>query len=93
MTAVGKMPASSETRQVQFGNLGELGASLVAQTVKNPPAPEKTQVRSLGGEDPLEKEKAAHSSILAWRNPMDREAWGFTGHGVAKSWTRLNDFH
>ena len=42
-------------------------ASLVAQLVKNPPAIQETWVRSLGWEDPLEKEKATHSSILAWR--------------------------
>jgi len=40
---------------------------VVAQFVKNPPAMRKTWVRSLGWEDPLEKEKATHSSILAWR--------------------------
>ena len=33
-----------------------------------------------------------HSSILAWKIPMDGEAWYATGHGVAKSWTRLSDF-
>ena len=43
------------------------GASLVAQTVKNLPAMQETQVRSLGWEDPLDKEMATHSSILAWR--------------------------
>ena len=42
-------------------------ASLVAQLVKNPPAMWETWVRSLGREDPLEKGKATHSSILAWR--------------------------
>ena len=42
-------------------------ASLVAQLVKNPPAMQETWVQSLGWEDPLEKGKAAHSSILAWR--------------------------
>ena len=36
---------------------------------------QETWVRSLGQEDPLEKEMATHSSILAWKNPMDREAW------------------
>ena len=40
---------------------------LVAQMVKNPPATQETQVRSLGQEDPLEKEMATHSSILTWR--------------------------
>ena len=44
-------------------------ASLVAQLVKNPPAMQETWVRSLGWEDPLEKEKATHSSVLAWRIP------------------------
>ena len=44
-------------------------ASLVAQPVKNPPAMWETWVRSLGWEDALEKGKATHSSILAWRIP------------------------
>ena len=44
-------------------------ASLVAQLVKNPPAMWETWVRSLGWEDPLEKGKATHSSILSWRIP------------------------
>ena len=46
-----------------------LWAFLVAQLVKNPPAMQETWVQSLGWEDPLEKEKATHSSILAWRIP------------------------
>ena len=45
-------------------------ASLGAQVVKNPPAMRETWVRSLSGEDPLEKGKATHSSILAWRIPL-----------------------
>ena len=44
-------------------------ASLVAQLVKNPPAMRETWVRSLDWEDPLEKGKATHSSILTWRIP------------------------
>ena len=48
-------------------------ASLVAQMVKNLPALWETWVRSLGWEDPLEEGMATHSSILAWRIPMDRE--------------------
>ena len=48
-------------------------ASLVAQSVKNLPAMQKTQVRFLGLEDPLEKEMANHSSILAWKNPWTEE--------------------
>ena len=52
--------------------------------VKNPSAKQETQVPSLGQEDPLEKEITTHSSILAWRIPMDRGAWRATVHGVAK---------
>ena len=48
-------------------------ASLMAQTVKNPPAMQETWVRSLGWEDPLEKGMATHSSILAWRIPWMEE--------------------
>ena len=44
-------------------------SALVAQLVKNPPAMDETWVRSLGWEDPLEKGKAPHSGILAWRIP------------------------
>ena len=44
-------------------------ASLIAQFVKNPPAMQETPVRFLGWEDALEKGKATHSSILAWRIP------------------------
>ena len=51
-----------------------LGASLVAQMVKNLPAMQETRVWSLGWEDPLEKGMATHSSILAWRIPWTEEA-------------------
>ena len=50
-------------------------SSLVAQMVKNPPATQETWVQFLGWEDPLEEGMATHSSILAWRIPMDRGAW------------------
>ena len=59
-------------------------AFLIAQLVKNLPAMQETWVQSLGWEDPLEEGKAAHSSILAWRIPMDKGAWRATVHGVAK---------
>ena len=49
--------------------------SLVAQMVKRLPTMPETRVQSLGWEDLLEKEVATHSSILAWRIPMDRGAW------------------
>ena len=55
--------------------------------VKNLPVIQETWVRSLGWEDPLEKGMATHSSILAWRIPMDRGAWQAMVHGVAKSQT------
>ena len=65
--------------------------SLVAQMVKNLPAMQETWVRSLGWEDPLEEGMAPHSSILAWRIPMDRGAWRAAVHGVRESQTRLRD--
>ena len=49
------------------------GASLVAQMVKRLPAMRETQVRSLGWQDPLEKEMATHSSTLAWKIPWTEE--------------------
>ena len=51
-------------------------ASLVAWTVKHLPAMQETSVRSLVQEDPLEKEMATHSSILAWRIPWTEEPGG-----------------
>ena len=66
-------------------------ASLVAQRVKCLPAMWENWVRFLGWEDPLEEGMATHSSILAWRIPMDSGAWQAAVHGVAKSWTRLSD--
>ena len=62
-------------------------ASLVAQMVKNPLAMWEIWVLSLDWEDPLEEGMANHSSILAWRIPMDRGAWQATVHGVTKSRT------
>ena len=67
------------------------GASWVAQLVKNPPAMQETWVQPLVGEDPLEEGMAAHSSILAWRIPMDRGAWRAAVHGVTKSQTQLSN--
>ena len=55
-------------------NYNGVWASLVAQLRKNPPAIWKTWVRSLGWEDPLEKNMATHSRILAWRILMDKGA-------------------
>jgi len=66
-------------------------ASLVAQTVKNLPVMQETQVHSLGWEDPLEKEMATHSSILAWRIPWTEEPGGLQSMESPKSQTRLRD--
>ena len=63
-------PALTSAHDYQKNHgLDQMGASLVAQLVKNLPAMWETWVRSLGREDPLEKGKAIHSSILTWRIP------------------------
>ena len=51
----------------------------------------ETRVRSLSQEDPLEKELATHSSILAWGIPEERNLAGYSPWGVAKGWTRRKD--
>ena len=63
----------------------------MAQTVKNLLAMRETWVPPLGREDPLEEDRATHSSIPAWRVPTDRGAWRAAVHGVAQSRTRLSD--
>ena len=63
----------------------------MAQTVKNLPAVQETQVWSLGQDNPLEEEMKTHSSILAWEIPWDRGAWQATDHGVTKSQTQLSN--
>ena len=66
-------------------------ASPVAHMVKNLPAMWETWVRSQGWEDPLEEGTATHSSFLAWKIRMGREAWWATVQGVANSQTWLSD--
>ena len=68
------------------------GKPLVAQRLRRPPAVRETQVRSLGREDPLEKEMATHSSILAWRIPWMVELGGLqsTGHKESDTTERLH---
>ena len=56
-----------------YGSVDKQWASLAYQMVKNLPAMQQTEVRSLGQEDPLEKGMATHSSILAWRIPWTEE--------------------
>jgi len=67
-----------------YVHMKELGAFLLAQIVKDLPAMQETQVRFLGLEDPLKKGMAIHSSILAWRIPMDRGAWWTIVHGLQR---------
>ena len=67
-------------------------ASLVAQMVKNLPAMQKTWVQSLRQKDPLEKEMATHSSILAWRIPWTKKPGGLQSMG-SQSQTRLSYYH
>ena len=69
-------PHSADVRSVRL--------SLVAQMVKCLPTTRKTWVRSLGQEDPLEKEMAIHSSILAWRIPWTEEPGGLQSMGLQR---------
>ena len=79
---LGRSPGEEKGYLLQYS-----WASLLAQTLKNLPAMWETWIQSLGWEDPLEEGMAIHSSILAWRIPMDRGAWRATVHGVAQNWT------
>ena len=86
---LGSIPGSGKFPEEGIGYpLQYSWASFVAQLVKKPPAMWETWVRSLGWEDPLEKGKATHSSILGLENSMDCIV-----HGVAKSRTRLSNEH
>ena len=62
-----------------------LTPSLVAQSVKKLPAEQETRVQSLSQEDPLEKEMATYSSILAWRTPSTDEPGGLQSMGSQES--------
>ena len=80
----------NSSRQHQQGHCShdqsELGsASLMAQTAKRLPAMWETRVRSVSQEDLLEKGMGTHSSILAWKNPVDGGAWQATVRGTAES--------
>ena len=83
--------SESKERELKFiRHLQMPGASLGAQMVKNLPTVQETRVRSLGWEDPLEKDMTAHSSVFTWEIPRTEEPGG-TAHGVGKRWTRLSD--
>ena len=68
-----------------------VGASLIAQSLKNLPAMQKIRVQSLSREEPLEEEMATHSSILAWEMPRTEMLGGLQSMGSQKSWTQLTD--
>ena len=78
----GRSPGEGIGYSLQFS-----WAPLVAWMVKNPLAMWETWVHSLGWENPLAEGMATHSSILAWRIPMDRGAWRATVHGATNSRT------
>ena len=61
-----------------------MGASLVAQLIKNLPVVQETRVQSLVWKDPLEKEMATHSSILAWKIPWTEEPGGLQFMGLQR---------
>ena len=65
-------------------SIPRVGASLVAQVVKNLPPMRETLVQSLGQEDPLEKGMATHSSILAWKIPWTEEPGGLQSMGLQR---------
>ena len=64
----------------------------MCQMVKHLPKIQETRVRSLGQEDPLEKEMATHSSTVAWKIPWTEEPGRLKSMGLQNVWTRLNDF-
>ena len=68
-----------------------LSTSFVAQMVKNLHEMQETWVRSLGWDDPLEKEMATHASILAWKIPWTEEPGRLQSTGSQKSQTRLSN--
>ena len=73
---------SQET--VKSARLNQPRASLAPQSVKSLPAVQETQVQFLGWEDPLEKDMATHSSIVAWEIPWTEKPGRLQFHGVAK---------
>ena len=76
---LGRSPEGGNGNPLQYS-----WASLVAQTVKNPPAMQETWARPLGWEDPLEEGMANHSSILAWRIPWTQEPGRLQSMGLKR---------
>ena len=77
----GRCPLSLLHSRNSGKHIEHVWTSLVAQSVKNLPVVQETQVRSLGWEDPLEKEMATHSSILAWKISWTQEPGGLQSMG------------
>ena len=75
---------------MNYNSSSLIWASLIAQLVKNLPAMQETWVQFLGWEDPLEKEMAIHSNILAWKIPWTESLAGYSPRG-RKSQTQLSD--
>ena len=81
----GSIPGSGRSTGEGIGYLFQYSwASLVAELVKNLPAMQETWVQSLGWEDPLEKGKATHSSILVWRIPWTEEPGRLQSMGLQR---------
>ena len=78
-----------KTAVIHLAHIKRLWWASRGSVAKNLPLLRKTWVRFLGGEDPLEKGMATHSSILAWRIPRTKEPWWATVHGVARSQIQL----
>ena len=78
-------PNNNNNSEFGYTNWQLVWASLVAQMVKRLSAIQETRVRSLGWEDPLEKEMASHSSILAWKIPWTRSLVGYHPWGRKES--------
>ena len=91
-----EIPWAEESGELQFMGLQGIGhdlmTSLVAQTVKRLPAMQETRVWSLGREDPLEKEMATHSSILAWEIPWAEESGGLESMKLQRDKTQLSNY-
>ena len=69
---------------IMISSLRNRGALLRWLSGEESPTSARDRMQSQGQEDPLEKEMATHSSILAWRNLLDRGAWWTPGHAVAR---------
>ena len=81
----------SEVSQKEKNKYIYMGQAYLVQMVKSLPLMQETQVQSLGGEDPLEKENGNPLQYSCLENPMDGGTWWATVHGVTKSQTWLSD--